>query len=41
MMKNAILQKYAIPIMRFSTTGSGEKERLETELDRILFDVKS
>lgn len=41
MMKNAILQKYAIPIMRFSTTGSGEKERLETKLDRILFDVKS
>lgn len=27
-MKNRILEKYRIPIIRFSTTGSGEKEKL-------------
>ena len=29
LLKNSILEKYDIPLIRFSTTGSGEKERLE------------
>ena len=33
--KNAILQKYSIPILRFSTVGSGEKEKLITALEAI------
>lgn len=31
-MKNDILKKYGIPLVRFSTTGSGEKEKLITAL---------
>jgi len=31
-MKNDILEKYGIPLVRFSTTGSGEKEKLITAL---------
>jgi hypothetical protein len=27
-MKNIVLQKYHIPLIRFSTTGSREKEKL-------------
>ncbi len=32
LLKNSILEKYDIPLLRFSTTGSGEKERLENLL---------
>ena len=35
-MKNKILEKYKIPFIRFSTTGSGEKERLEALLKQVL-----
>ncbi|MBD3906882.1 AAA domain-containing protein [Chryseobacterium sp. Ch-15] len=31
-MKNEILEKYNIPLLRFSTTGSGERERLMEKL---------
>ncbi|MBR2741717.1 AAA family ATPase [Candidatus Saccharibacteria bacterium] len=34
--KDAILKKYNIPIIRFSTTGSQEKERLHVKLNEIL-----
>lgn len=34
-LKNAILEKYGIPLIRFSTTGSGEKERLIKKLAAI------
>ncbi len=34
-MKNGILAKYRIPLVRFSTTGSGEKERLISNLNEI------
>lgn len=34
-MKNEILEKYKIPLIRFSTTGSGEKERLITALTKL------
>lgn len=34
-MKNEILEKYRIPLVRFSTTGSGEKERLINKLNEI------
>ncbi|SIS70401.1 Protein of unknown function [Chryseobacterium ureilyticum] len=34
-MKNDILEKYKIPLLRFSTTGSGEKERLITALTKL------
>lgn len=27
-MKNEILEKYGVPLLRFSTTGSGEREKL-------------
>ena len=33
--KNAILQKYGIPILRFSTVGSGEEEKLISALHNI------
>ena len=33
--KNTILQKYNIPILRISTTGSREKEKLVSALDKI------
>ena len=35
-MKNEILEKYKIPLVRFSTTGSGEKESLINKLNEIL-----
>ena len=35
-MKNRVLQKYHIPLMRFSTTGSGEKEKLIDMLTLLL-----
>lgn len=33
--KNEILKKYNIPLERFATTGSSEKERLEAALLKI------
>ena len=33
--KNAILEKYNIPILRFSTIGSGEKSKLIFALNKI------
>ena len=35
-MKNEILEKYGIPIERFNTTGSNEKQRLKNTLDTII-----
>ena len=35
-LKNHILEVYHLPLLRFTTNGSGEKERLAEELDRIL-----
>lgn len=35
-MKNGILKKYDIPIIRFKTTGSLEKQKLEVKLLEIL-----
>ncbi|MGE8377430.1 MAG: AAA domain-containing protein [Sphingobacterium sp.] len=34
-MKDAILEKYDLPLLRFSTTGSGERERLVRRLEEI------
>lgn len=34
-MKNEILEKYSLPLLRFSTTGSGEKEKLVAKLMEI------
>ncbi len=34
--KNAILQKYNITILRLSTVGSGKKEKLISALTRIV-----
>ena len=34
-MKNNILEKYDIPLLRFSTTGSGEREKLINYLNLI------
>lgn len=34
-MKNEILNKYKIPLLRFSTTGSGEREKLIIKLNEI------
>lgn len=34
--KDAILEKYDIPLIRFSTTGSQEKERLHAKLNEIV-----
>jgi len=34
--KDAILEKYDIPLIRFSTTGSQEKERLHDKLNEII-----
>lgn len=33
--KDKILEKYNVPIIRFSTTGSGEKKKLEGKLSII------
>ncbi len=35
-MKDAILKKYGLPLLRFSTTGSGERERLVRKLEEIM-----
>ena len=35
-MKNHILQKYHIPVLRLATNGSGEKERIEKTLKQIM-----
>ena len=35
-MKNTVLQKYGIPLIRFNTTGSGEKEVLTEKLVAVL-----
>lgn len=37
MMKNRILDKYEIPIIRFATNGSSEKERLKGMLSKLMF----
>mgnify|MGYP003578662126 CR=1 FL=1 len=34
-MKNEILEKYGVPVLRFSTTGSGESEKLIRKLTTI------
>ncbi|RKF38916.1 hypothetical protein BCY89_26585 [Sphingobacterium siyangense] len=34
-MKDAILEKYGLPLLRFSTTGSGERERLVRSLGEL------
>lgn len=35
-MKNSILEKYGIPLLRFSTTGSGEKKKLVGALNELV-----
>lgn len=35
-MKNEILKKYKVPLMRFSSTGSGEREKLIEKLSKLL-----
>lgn len=35
-LKNHILEKYNLPLIRFTTNGSGEKEKLAEKLDEIL-----
>ena len=35
MIKNNILERYGIPLIRFSTIGSGEKDKLIEELNRL------
>ncbi len=35
-LKNSVLEKYNIPLMRFSTTGSMEKEKLEKKLMELI-----
>ena len=37
-MKNNILDKFNIPLVRFKTNGSGEKEKLIDKLDELLFE---
>jgi hypothetical protein len=34
-MKDTILEKYGLPLLRFSTTGSGERERLASRLGEL------
>ena len=34
--KNEILKKYGIPILRLSTVGSGEKEKIIYQLNRLI-----
>ncbi len=34
-MKDAILEKYEHPLLRFSTSGSGEREKLVSRLEGI------
>lgn len=35
-MKDEILEKYNIPILRLATNGSGEEERLKNKLIQVL-----
>lgn len=35
-LKNAVLEKYGLPILRFSTTGSGEEDRLKAKLRELI-----
>lgn len=35
MMKNTVLKKYGLPLLRFSTTGSGEREKLTEKLHQL------
>ncbi|WP_420916724.1 DUF2726 domain-containing protein [Persicobacter diffluens] len=35
-MKNKILEKYGIPLLRCSTTGSNEKQRITNKLIELL-----
>ena len=35
-LKNHILDEYGLPLLRFKTNGSGEKEALAAELDNLL-----
>lgn len=34
--KDTVFEKYNIPLIRFNTTGSGEKEKLINKLSEIL-----
>ena len=36
LLKNHILELYGIPLLRFKTNGSGERERIEEKLDEIV-----
>lgn len=35
-LKNAILEKYELPVLRFSTTGSGEEDKLKAKLRELI-----
>lgn len=35
-MKDHILEKYGLPLLRFKTNGSGEREALQRKLDELL-----
>ena len=35
-MKNNILDKYELPLVRLQTTGSGEDENIKSKLDEVL-----
>ena len=35
-LKNRILELYEIPLLRFKTNGSGEKEKMEERLDKLV-----
>ena len=35
-LKNHILELYGIPLLRFKTNGSGEKEKIEEKLDELV-----
>jgi very-short-patch-repair endonuclease len=36
LLKNSILSKYTLPLIRFKTTGSGEKEGLRSKLNEVI-----
>lgn len=40
-LKNHILEEYGLPLLRFKTNGSGEKEVLAAELDNLLHAQKN
>jgi very-short-patch-repair endonuclease len=35
LLKNRIMQLYEIPLLRFQTNGSGEKEKIVEQLDQL------